>query len=250
MSTVQQPPLPVDRLSDAIAEAQSSDPFSPVIVVVPSPYARVQLRRVVGERRGLCNVAFRTWGELVADLARAAGDPSIKLPSRRLVDEGLRQVLLAEPSPFESLARSPVARAQLVRIFDDLWRGGADLIDALSGAGGMPRSLVGLLAALEAHLAGRGFTDPGRVLDLAGRATVDSSIGTIVRWCPGPLRTRDQAVIDRLVEAGVTLVTIETHGGTVGRLVACTDPDAEMRVVTRRVLASVLDGVPLWRQAV
>ncbi len=241
---------PIDRLGDAIAEAQSSDPFAPVTVIVPSPYARVQLRRAIGEERGLCNVAFRTWGELIGDLGRAAGGPGLKVPNRRLVDETIRSVLRSDRSPFESLARSPMARAQLMRLFNDLWRGGEGLRAAVAGASAMARSLVDVLAAVESHLADRGFTDPGRLLELAARAPVEASMGMVVRWFPAPVRTRDQAVIDRLVTAGVALSTIEDDGGAVSRLIACPDPDAEARIVTRRVLASVLEGVPLWRQAI
>jgi hypothetical protein len=62
---------PLETLCDAITGAQSDDPFAQVTVVVPSSFARVQLRRAVGGRQGICNVAFRTWAELVNDLAKS-----------------------------------------------------------------------------------------------------------------------------------------------------------------------------------
>ncbi len=241
---------PVVALADAIAQAQAKDPFAPVTVVVPSPYARVQLRRAVGATRGICNVAFRTWGELVGDLARSAAGTEVRLPARPVLDEALRKVLLSVPSPFASLARSSAGRRQLALVFGDLWRAGTDLRDAMARGGETAESLVAVLCALESHLAERGFTDPGRLLDLAADAPVGPSIGSIVRWCPAPLRARDEKVLERLADVGIAISTIGPGNGAVGCVVACSDPDVEVRVVARRLVEAAAGGIPLWEQAV
>ncbi len=237
-------------LGKVIAQAQSTDPFAAVVVVVPSPYARVQLRRVVGAARGLCNVGFRTWREVVGDLARSSAGTDLRSPTRRVLDEAVRSTLRSVPSPFSSLGGSSAARAQLVGLFGELWRSGGDLTDALARSTPMSRSLVELFSALENHLAEQGLTDPGRLLDLAARAPVDSSFGAIVRWCPGTLRTRERAVLDHLEDAGVPISTIDPGQGALARIVTCGDPDLELRVVARQLISSALDGVPLWAQAV
>ena len=154
-------------LCEAIAAAQLDDPFAPVTVVVPSPYVRVQLRREVGLRRGLCNVSFRTWGEVTSDLARSGSDLTLRIPSPRTVNESLRQVLRMAPGPFESFARSPVARAELVALFQDLWRVEPTVLRALSESGGRVASLIETLHLLDDHLDAHGFTNLGQVLDLA-----------------------------------------------------------------------------------
>ncbi|MGH9007462.1 MAG: PD-(D/E)XK nuclease family protein [Acidimicrobiales bacterium] len=243
----------IGRLCAAIALAQADDPFAPVIVVVPSPYARVHLRREVGARIGLCNVGFRTWGELTTDLARAATPDQIRVASTRAVDEALRQVLMAEHSSFELLARSPTARSELARLLAELWRAGPELLEQLRTVGGRARSLVETLDAVERHLLDRGFSAPGRLLELAASTGVDAaSVGALVRWFPLPLRGRDQLVLDRLRDAGVTLHTIDRLEGTgaIGKVVACSDPDEETRVAVRGVLDALERGVPLWRQAI
>jgi ATP-dependent helicase/nuclease subunit B len=244
---------PIDRLCAAIAQAQVDDPFAPVTVVVPSPYVRVQLRREVGARTGLCNVGFRTWGELTTDLARDATPDQIRVASRRAVDEALRQVLLAGPSAFELLARSPTARSELAQLLTELWRAGPELVEQLRVAGGRALALVETLEAVEQHLLDHGFSASGRLLELAANHTVDAaSIGALVRWFPPPLRGRDRRVLDRLRDAGVPVQTIDLAEGmgTIGTVIACSDPDEETRVAVRGVLDALTRGVPLWRQAI
>ncbi|HXR54134.1 MAG TPA: hypothetical protein VN793_03710, partial [Acidimicrobiales bacterium] len=80
----------MDQICESIARWQADDPFSPVTVVVPSPFARVQLRRAVGAWRGICNVEFRTWGELTTELGRSGTGPSGRVATPRVVNEALR----------------------------------------------------------------------------------------------------------------------------------------------------------------
>ena len=245
-------PDPLGQLSAAIAGGSAGDPFAPVTVVVPSPFARVQLRRAAGARRGLCNVLFRTWGEVVSDLARplAGGRP----PTARTVNEALRQTLLETPSPFRSFAESPIARSELVGLLYDLWHAGPPLISRLESLGRRAAALVEVLSAVEAFLARHGFLDPGRMLENAAAAAVDPGVlGLLVRWCPRPDRGRDRAVVEHLVESGITVSTIAAElgpGHGLGVVTACSDPDEEARVVTRSLLRAAEDGIPLWRQAV
>jgi ATP-dependent helicase/nuclease subunit B len=245
---------PLVRLGEVIAGLQADDPFYPVAVIVPSLFTRVQLRRAIGGTEGVCNVEFRTWGELTAELGRRAAGSSARAPTPRVVNEALRQVLSGTSSPFASFAHSPAARSELVVLLYELWRAGPSLLLRLSGRGGRAGSLVTTLTDVEAHLAGHGFADPGRLLDLAATAPVDRrSLGAIVRWYPSPVRGRDRAVLDHLEASGVTVTTISTGGGGAGaieRVVGCSDPDEEVRVMLRQVITAVEAGTPLWRQAI
>jgi RecB family exonuclease len=247
---------PLETLCDAITGAQSDDPFAQVTVVVPSSFARVQLRRAVGGRQGICNVAFRTWAELVNDLARAevGAEAVLRVPSPRMVNESLRQVLLATRSPFASFARSPIARAELTTLLYELWRSNPSLLARLVRLGGRAAALVSTLEALDAHLADHGFTDPARLLERAAAAPVDPRVlGAVLRWFPRPARSRDLEVLVHLGDLGVPVTTIDTGGtliGSIDTIIACSDPDAEVRVASRQLIGALDDGVALWRQAI
>ena len=245
---------PLDRLGAAISGFQADDPFAPVTVVVPSAFARVQLRRAVASRTGICNVQFRTWGELTNDLGRSDDGPTARIPAPRVVNEALRQVLMAHPSPFSSFARMPQARAELVGLLNELWRAGPDLLTRLAGHGGRAASLVVTLEAVETHLSDHDFTNPSRVLDLAAVASIDrDSLGAIVLWYPRPNRGRDRAVLEHLRSSGVPITTIEAETdweAAISFVVECSDPDEEVRVIARELIAAVEAGVPLWRQAI
>jgi len=171
-----------------------------------------------------------------------------------MVSETLRQVLTSTSSPLDSFARSRLARAELASVLYELWRAGPALVSRLAEHGGRAESLVRTLGAVETHLAEHGFVDPGRLLELAATAPADPrAIGAIVLWYPRPARARDQAVLDHLVDSGVPVTTIaatEDRHGSVGLVIACSDPDEEVRVITRRLLEAVEEGVPLWRQAI
>jgi len=239
-------------LCEAIAAGQLDDPFAPVTVVVPSPYVRVQLRREVGLRRGLCNVSFRTWGEVTSDLARSGSDLTMRIPSPRTVNESLRQVLRVRPGPFESFARSPVARAELVALFQELWRVEPTVLRGLSESGGRVASLIETLHLLDDHLDAHGFTNLGRVLDLAALGAAGAS-GVIVRWYPRADRSRDRSVLSALAGADVLVATISGDPGAgplIDPVFACSDPDEEVRVVLRELVREMEGGVPLWRQAI
>ena len=244
----------MDQICESIARWQADDPFSPVTVVVPSPFARVQLRRAIGATRGICNVGFRTWGELTTELGRSGTGPSGRVATPRVVNEALRQVLMSTSSPFDSFVRSPLALAELVGVLYELWRAGPSLLSLLVEHGGRAESLVATLAAVEAHLAEHGFTDPGRLLDLAATAPVDRHrVGAVVLWHPRPARGRDRAVLEHLGDSGVPVGTIAADpdaDAPIGQVIECSDPDEEVRVVARRLIAAVEEGVPLWRQAV
>jgi ATP-dependent helicase/nuclease subunit B len=244
----------MDRLRESVALSQAEDPFALVTVVVPSPFVRVQLRRALAARRGICNVRLRIWSELTAELGRSGAEPSGRVPTPRMVNEALRQVLISTSSPFDSFARSPLARTELASVLQELWRAGPSLRSRLVEHGGRAEALVATLAAVEAHLAEHGFIDPGRLLELAAIAPVDRrAIGALVLWYPRPARQRDRAVLEHLIESGVpvTSITADPMGDVaIGRVIECRDPDEEVRVIVRRLIAATEEGTPLWRQAI
>jgi len=244
--------LKFDRLIDAIGSVQRADPFAPVTVIVPSPYSRVQLRREVGRRRSFCNVAFRTWGEITADLARLEAGTALRVPSRATLHEALRQVLRNAPAALAAAGTSAAGRADLVAICTELWRANPTLRDALAAAGDRPRALVELVGALEATLGAAGFTDPGRLLDLAAAGTRQCTT-PFISWFLAPATGRDAAVLDGLVRRGLMAATVDVDPDEATPLTAvaqCADPDEEVRTALRRALGALHEGVSLWQQAI
>jgi ATP-dependent helicase/nuclease subunit B len=244
--------LKFDRLVEAIDVAKQADLFAPVTVIVPSPYARVQLRRELGLRRSFCNVLFRTWGEVVADLARLEAGTALRTPSRAILHEALRQVLQDGPRELAAVAATPAGPAPLAELCTELWRAEPSMRAALSTQGPRARALVELAGMLEARLEAASFTHHGRLLDLAAAGTRRSTTA-YVGWFLRPCAGREAAVLEGLVSQQLLIETVGCDPGVptpLDLVVRCADPDEEVRTVLRRVLAAAEAGVELWRQAI
>ena len=67
---------------------------------------------------------------------------------------------------------------------------------------------------------------------------------------PGPATRRCSTISSTAGSRSPRSPTTADRHGSVGLVIACSDPDEEVRVITRRLLEAVEDGVPLWRQAI
>jgi ATP-dependent helicase/nuclease subunit B len=244
----------LDELDRLLAEAQSTSPLDRVTVVVPTRAAGVHLRRGLGTVRGLSNVVFRTLTDLVGELGRPELAPGLRAAGPPVIREAVRQVLLAEPSGHPGLAHSPRAIAELAGVLGELWLtddGATALLRQVPGDGDR---LVNLLEAVDRHLARHGFADPRTLADAAARTPDPAgALGTLVLWRLAALPARHRSLLATLGRRGITIHPAPGNEADVPeatRIVACSDPDEEVRAVLRLVLAAADEGVPLWRMAV
>lgn len=241
----------LERLIDA---GQAASPLDRVTVVVPGRAAGVHLRRGLGTTRGLCNVVFRTLDDLVSELARPEQRSGVREASASVVREALRQVLLAERSGRSALAHSPRAVAELAGVLRDLWLADPRAVPSLRRASEDGAGLVALLEAVDRHLASHGFADPGSLVDVAaGTPDPTGTLGTLVLWRLPALPGRHRVFLDTLADHGLTIALGAGDAGAAplaARIIACRDPDEEVRAVLRLLLAAADRGAPLWRMAV
>jgi ATP-dependent helicase/nuclease subunit B len=118
-----------ERLQTIINEAKSSDPLAPVTVVVPSQYAGIATRRILGLKKGLVNVRFMVFPRLMEYL----GSPSLaakgKTPLSPLLELAAvqySQAAVKNKGPLTDVADHPNLHLSLVRTFRELDRLSAD----------------------------------------------------------------------------------------------------------------------------
>jgi len=241
----------LERLIDG---GQAASPLDRVTVAVPGRATGVHLRRALGTTRGLCNVVFRTMHDLVSELARPALPGGVREASASVVREALRQVLLAERSGRSALAHSPRAVAELAGVLGDLWLADPRAVESLRRVSEDGAGLVALLDAVDRHLASHGFADPGSLIEVAaGIPDPAGALGTLALWRLPTLPGRHRLFLEALAEHGLTIALAAGDTGAAPldpRVIACRDPDEEVRAVVRLLLAAADRGVPLWRMAI
>jgi RecB family exonuclease len=108
-------------LRATIAAAKGSDPLAPVTVIVPSNYAGLSLRRVLG-KSGLVNVRFLVMPR-VAELLGAPSLAGERVPLTRWARaEAVRAVLVGHTGLLEKTVEHPATEAALEMTFRDLRR--------------------------------------------------------------------------------------------------------------------------------
>ena len=127
-----------ERLEDLLRQYQADDPFAPVTVVVPTPFAGLHLRRDIG-RRGLVNVRFM----VLARLAELLGAPQLaaagQRPLKPLIEFAeVRRAAGAAAGAFEPFRAHPSFHAALRRTFRELRYAAPDTLDALERQGRFP----------------------------------------------------------------------------------------------------------------
>ncbi|MGH9045043.1 MAG: PD-(D/E)XK nuclease family protein [Acidimicrobiales bacterium] len=252
MSVTQQQQV-LRRLCEVISEAQSRDPFAKVTVIVPSAFARVRLRRDVGQRQGICNVHFKSWIELTTELARSSSGAPLRVPSAIITREALRQTLRSSSLPaLTQVARSAAAVNDMAAAVTELWhRSDQQRADVVT-AGVTASTIVTVCDELSSYLEERGFTHLGKVLELAASSLGGPELGTLVLWFSEPAGGRDDFVLERLRATCMRVVTISRPSSTpkLSELTVVRDPQEEIRATLRTVLKAAREGVPLWQQAI
>lgn len=273
-----------EALAGAVAEAKGDRALAPVTVVVPSNFAGLSARRVLGaglvgtgHAAGIANVSFVTPFRLAELLAA-----DLLLDTRPLTNPVLgaavRRVLADEPGSFAPVAGHHATEAAVAALYAELSNVSDRARLALERSGDRAaRESVRLHGAIARAL--RGFHGEAEVAraarDRPDLATVLAPFGHVVWHLPQPatapltdllaavlalapatvvvgltgVAAADAPVRDTCARAGVALPDgmdgVEVP--VAGAIVSVTDADEEVRAVVRRVAALVEDGVRLDR---
>lgn len=268
-------------LAAAIDRAKAADPFGPVTVVVPSPWAGLCLRRRLGSTKGLLNVRFVVMAELLARLGEQSLIEAGRRPlSRAVRAEAVRALLLEQPGGLGSSASHPATVAAVDRVIDELALLDERAMAEVAAAGPVAVQLVALSHALAERLAGwygrhelvqaaAGGAASGRLGDAGGvvfHLTAEPTVGDLFALLAAatsvtallPL-TGDEvadAPIRRLADELATAGGASVHapgvapGVPLGTIVVrAPDPEEEVREAVRWAMAELEAGRPLYRLA-
>ncbi len=271
-------------LAAAIGSAQAGDPLAPVTVLVPSNFAGLSVRRLLGSGelggRGIANVDFITpfrAAELLA-VDRLGGKVPLTMP---LLRAAVRRVLSDDPRLFGPVAEHRATEDAVVGLVGELGNVASSVLDRLARSGGITADLVEIHRAVWSHLGD--VHDEAAVAEAATRradlAEAATSFGHIVWYLPEPLSAplqrflaalfavttpeailaltgspdADAGVRSLVASFGVDLDADEARTAvpgappTASHLVSVTDADEEIRAVVRAIAQLAEEGVPLHR---
>ena len=272
-----------ERLEDLLRQYQADDPFAPVTVVVPTPFAGLHLRRDIG-RRGLVNVRFM----VLARLAELLGAPQLaaagQRPLKPLIEFAeVRRAAGAAAGAFEPFRAHPSFHAALRRTFRELRYAAPDTLAALERQGEIPAEIVRLYAGFRNLTASR--YDRETLAESAagavdrGGATALDALGSVIAYLPHDLTPGEQKLLQALRNAGncatvlgitgdqetdKTMLASATAPGArlpgpqdapartprASKLLIASDIREEVRSVVREIAAAAHAGTPFARIAV
>lgn len=269
-------------LAGAIQQARdAAGPLAPVTVVVPSNFAGLAARRLLGAgvvgTGGVANVSFLTPFRL-AELLSADQLPDRRPLTNPVLGSAVRRCLARDPGPFAPVAEHLATERALAALYAELSSVSEDALDSLHAAGGLAAAAVAQYRAIEERLAGFHGEDDVAV---AARQRPDlhralAPFGGLVWYLPEPatpalsrflaavlaaapctviLGVTGHAAADDPVFEACRRVGVEVPPGTSAQvdvpvgshIVSVTDPDEEVRAVVRRIMALAEQGVPLHR---
>lgn len=260
---------------------QTAGPLAPVTVVVPSNFAGLTARRVLGAGMlggaGIANVSFLTPFRL-AELT-AADLPQDRRPlTNPVLGAAVRRFLATDPGPLAPVADHQATEAALAALYTELSHVSKDTLTALASAGGPAALAVRCYRGISSSLSGF-YGEEDLLIAATTRpdlAHVTSSLGRLIWYLPEPSKsgtehflravfaTADTDVLvgitgDNEADAGVLAtckaVGVDVQSSTVheisspvaSRIVSVTDADEEVRAVVRRIVELLEDGIWLDR---
>ncbi|MCY3991283.1 MAG: PD-(D/E)XK nuclease family protein [Caldilineaceae bacterium] len=271
-----------ERLEDLLRQYQAKDPFAPVTVIVPTPFAGLHLRRDIG-RRGLVNVRFM----VLARLAELLGAPRLaaqeKRPLKPLIRFAeVRRAARGAGGQLEPFRAHPSFHASLHRTFRELRNVEKNRLAALKQRGGITGETVRLFERFRA--ATESYYDPETLAHEAAdvvkgqQTTALDALGQLIAYLPHDLKPGEQRLLEALHGAGncATVLGITGEGkidrellaGAPGAEDLSSPPDAatrgphasgllvtsdireEVRSVAREIAAAAHAGTPFQRMAV
>lgn len=271
-----------ERLEDLLRQYQAEDPFAPVTVIMPTPFAGLHLRRDIG-RRGLVNVRFM----VLARLAELLGAPSLaaqdKRPLKPLIRfAAVRRAARGAGGQLEPFRAHPSFHASLHRTFRELRNVEKDRLAALKQRGGITGETVRLFERFRA--ATESYYDPETLAHEAAAAvkgeqtTALDALGQLIAYLPHDLKPGEQRLLEALHGAGncTTILGIteevkidselladapgakdlssppdtQARGPRASGLLVTSEIREEVRSVARQIAAAAHAGTPFQRMAV
>ncbi|MYC93700.1 MAG: hypothetical protein F4X14_01910 [Caldilineaceae bacterium SB0661_bin_32] len=266
-----------ERLQHLLHEHKAEDPFAPVTVVVPTPYAGLYLRRDIG-RSGLVNVRFMPLPRLaellgapsLADAGRSPLKPAIEFAAvRRAAGEAA-----GELEPFRA---HPSFHSSLRTTFRDLRSAAPGVLAKLERRRGISGEIVRLYTRYrdrtKAYYDREALAEAAAEAVSTGRAaTALNSLGRVIAYLPRTLTPAEQRLFDALRDAQncetILAVTGDPEADTIlpktavqppasslpapprTRLLVAPDTGEEVRSVVRSVAAAAHAGTPFHRIAI
>ena len=266
-----------EALARTIAEAKSGRALAPVTVVVPSNFAGLAARRILGSGAlgldGVANVNFFTPFRLAELLA--SGQIGDRRPlTNPVLGAAVRRALVDDPRQFLQVRDHQATEQALVAVVGELSNVGAQGLEAIESTPGHAASIVALYRSVKGHL--RGFHDEADVARAATHrgdlAAAIAPFGHIVWHLPGPLAaplatmmkavlavssstviigaTGDEAADREPIRTsrigGVAIAEgafVQLHEPVADHVISLTDADEEVRAVVREVIQLVDQGV-------
>jgi len=274
-------------LAQTIVDAKNGRALAPVTVVVPSNFAGLAARRLLGSGllgvAGVANVNFVTPFRLAELLAVG------QLPGRRpltnpVLGAAVRRALADDPRHFHQVREHQATERALAAMVGEVSNVSAAGRQAIHEHGGSATAIMELFGAIKSHLGG--FHDEADVARAAAHrndlADAVAPFGRFIWYLPGPVSaplasfmraivavtapvvivgtTNDQTA-DSEVHRTLRIAGIETTVGSpdpgplaalaqaplADNIISVTDADEEVRAVIREVIQLVDQGTPLDR---
>ncbi len=267
-------------LADAIQRAKAGVVLAPVTVVVPSNFAGLTARRLLGQGsvglNGVANVSFVTPFRL-AELLAAGLLPGLRPLTNPVLGAAVRKVLGTEPGHFGPVANHHATEAALAALSGELSNLSEAALSSVE-AGGSPSVASTITFHRKVSKRIGGFQDEAATARAAATrpdlAAALALFGELILYLPGPSTPPLVGFLKAAVEAAPTAAIVGLTGAedadravrevcgqlgiqapaapsfappTAGSIVSVTDADEEVRAVVRRVLALAEEGVPLAR---
>lgn len=267
-------------LAQAIIDAKAGVALAPVTVIVPSNFAGLAARRMLGSGvlgvDGVANVNFVTPFRL-AELLSVGELRGRKPLTKPVLGAAVRRALAHDPRHFEAVRDHQATERALAAVVGELSNTGAAARRAIRDHGGPPAAIIDLYDEIRSHL--REFHDEADVARAAAHrpdlARVAGPYGHLIWHLPGslsaPLASFLRAVLgvapatvivgstgdagaDAEVDRTLRIAGIDrpppaqAQDRALGdHVISVTDADEEVRAVLREIVQLVDRGTPLDR---
>lgn len=271
-----------EALARAVVDAKPGDPLQPVTVVVPSNFAGLVARRMLGSGdvgpAGIANVSFVTPFRL-AELLSSGRLGDQRPLTNPVLGAAVRVALADNPRHFAAVANHHATERALAQLTGELSNVSNAALDRVAGASASASSAVAFHRSIQSLLSD--FHDEADVAAAAARRTDlgadPERLGPVIWYLPAPMTPplqrmmralnrvgrlsaivgltgasdADQPVLDVCAAAGydVTAQSVleSVSPVTADRIVTVTDADEEVRAVVRSIVELASDAVALDR---